>query len=326
MKTKTTSTLCLVLATIFLGLTTLRIHALTPEAINFQGIARKADGAPVSNATVGLRLSIRRVTAAGQIVYQERHTPTTSTGGQFSIQIGRGTVLSTNTFREIAWDSTSHFLEIEIDPAGGTTYVNLGTQQFVSVPYALHSQRTDAVRGTSGYIPAFNGIDDLESSSIFMDDTNNIGIKKVSPTATLDINGNLKVGEGIASAATITATSGDVITSTGRLIADSRIAVVGTSNLENVVARAVATLAATIGANSDAISGTLSFPFTSATQLVVVVGGIHPNGANPLGDARKLVFTAEDMDINSCRIRIHNFTNSSVTFNCRVDVIAFGTK
>ncbi len=78
--------------------------------------------------------------AAGTIQYQERHTATTNAQGLFNVQIGAGAVLS-GTFANITWaDAQQKHLQIELDPTGGTTYTNMGTQQLVSVPFAMYAK------------------------------------------------------------------------------------------------------------------------------------------------------------------------------------------
>lgn len=113
------------------------IFAQVPALINYQAVARNASGQVLSNQNVALRISIRQSTASGIIQYQERHTGTTNAQGLINLQIGGGTVLQ-GSFEAIPWpDGEAKFLQIELDPAGGTMYVNMGTQQLVSVPYAL---------------------------------------------------------------------------------------------------------------------------------------------------------------------------------------------
>ena len=59
-----------------------------------------------------------------------------------SIQIGNGTVVS-GLFSSIEWGSTAHFIKLEADFNGGTNYVLLGTQELMSVPYAMYASKTD---------------------------------------------------------------------------------------------------------------------------------------------------------------------------------------
>ncbi len=114
--------------------------AQTPNLINYQAVARNASGQALTNQAIAVRLSVRQSTAAGTIQYQERHAVTTNAQGLFNVQIGGGAVLS-GTFANITWaDAQQKHLQIELDPTGGTTYTNMGTQQLVSVPFAMYAK------------------------------------------------------------------------------------------------------------------------------------------------------------------------------------------
>jgi uncharacterized protein (TIGR02145 family) len=113
-------------------------NAQAPQRLSYQAEIRNTSNALVINTLVGMRFSIRQGSTTGTIAYQERHTPTTNANGLVSLQIGGGTVLS-GVFANINWASGPYFLQTETDPAGGTNYTISGTQQLLSVPYALFS-------------------------------------------------------------------------------------------------------------------------------------------------------------------------------------------
>jgi hypothetical protein len=56
-------------------------------------------------------------------------------------------------FSEINWLQTVKFMQIEVDLGGG--FVDIGSQQLMSVPYALVAQK--ALRLDTQYIPFFAG-------------------------------------------------------------------------------------------------------------------------------------------------------------------------
>lgn len=109
-----------------------------PQAFNYQGAARTAAGAPIANSTIAIRASVLDGSVAGTVVYSERNVTTTSGSGIFSIGIGNGTPIS-GTFGSINWSTGNKFLKIDLDAAGGTNYVTLGTTQFLSVPFAQYA-------------------------------------------------------------------------------------------------------------------------------------------------------------------------------------------
>jgi uncharacterized protein (TIGR02145 family) len=130
------------LITNYFSLTT---SAQAPQGIPYQAIARNASGVAIANTAVKVRFSIRDSIATGPVKYQETHNPTTSALGLFSINVGMGTVVS-GSFSGINWGKNAKFLQVELDPAGGGSYADLGTTQMMSVPYSLHSKASDAIK------------------------------------------------------------------------------------------------------------------------------------------------------------------------------------
>jgi hypothetical protein len=108
----------------------------TPQGIKYQSVVRDNSGTVVANQPVSLKLSILKGGVSGAVVYTETHSVTTNAFGLISVNIGGGTTQS-GTFSAISWGSDTHFLKVEMDVSGGTTYTTFGTSQFLSVPYAL---------------------------------------------------------------------------------------------------------------------------------------------------------------------------------------------
>ena len=113
-----------------------------PQRINFQSVLRNTTGEVISNSSVSLRISILSDSITGPAVYVETHARTTDAGGLMSLQIGNGTLPSTD-FTTIDWGGSAHFIKLEADFSGGNNYVLLGTQELMSVPYALYASKTD---------------------------------------------------------------------------------------------------------------------------------------------------------------------------------------
>lgn len=125
--------------------------AQAPEMLNYQGIARDNSGLEIANQAIGLEITIHSGSINGTTVYRERHNVTTSNLGLFNVQIGGGQ-FQFGQFSTIDWGGDSYFVEVGIDPAGGTTYQSLGGQQLISVPYALYakSSGTGGATGATG--------------------------------------------------------------------------------------------------------------------------------------------------------------------------------
>jgi hypothetical protein len=118
--------------------------------INYQGVARKADGSPIMEQSIGLRLTIRDGAATGTSVYSETRRRTTNKFGLFTLVIGSsGAVSQTGTMTTVNWSTGNKFLQVEIDPAGGSSFIDMGTSQLQSVPYAIYAS-TATPGGTAG--------------------------------------------------------------------------------------------------------------------------------------------------------------------------------
>ncbi|MFU8844741.1 MAG: hypothetical protein ACNA7V_13140, partial [Bacteroidales bacterium] len=86
--------------------------------------------------------NIRNTSASGTIVYQESHSQTTNALGMLNLSVGSGTP-TVGAFSAIDWRNNSKFIEVLIDPAGGTSYVSMGSAEIVSVPYSLFSKNSE---------------------------------------------------------------------------------------------------------------------------------------------------------------------------------------
>ncbi|MBA2249570.1 MAG: hypothetical protein H0W12_05210 [Chitinophagaceae bacterium] len=126
------------------------VFGQAPQQLNFQGVARNSVGNVLPNQNISVRLTIHDGTAGGSVVYSETRTLTTNAFGLFVIAIGStGATAVTGTVGSVNWASGSKFLQVELDPSGGTNYTNLGTTQLLSVPYSLYSNAAPPV-GVAG--------------------------------------------------------------------------------------------------------------------------------------------------------------------------------
>ena len=137
-----------------------------PTKINFQSVLRNTNGEVVSNSAVSLKISILSGTINGSAVYIETHAKTTDASGLMSLQIGGGTVLN-GVFANINWGSSAHFIKLEADFSGGNSYVLLGTQELMSVPYAFYASKTDTsvLNLTSRFSTKLSGSDTTSLSA-----------------------------------------------------------------------------------------------------------------------------------------------------------------
>ncbi len=116
------------------------LKAQVPQQVNYQGIARNSIGNIIANQNISLRLSIREGTPTGAVVYRESHSLKTNTFGIFTTSIGSPNATNkTGSFSTINWATGTKFLQVEIDVNGGGNFIDLGTSQLLSVPYALYA-------------------------------------------------------------------------------------------------------------------------------------------------------------------------------------------
>jgi hypothetical protein len=115
------------------------IFGQVPQGINYQAVVRNQIGLTINNSPVGLQLSIFQNSTTNSPVYVETHSPVTSSLGLVNVVIGQGTSLS-GAFGNIDWSQGPYFMEIGIDINGGSNFVSIGSQQLMSVPYALYAE------------------------------------------------------------------------------------------------------------------------------------------------------------------------------------------
>jgi hypothetical protein len=121
-----------------------------PPGIPYQAVVRNANGQVAANAAVTTRFTLHQTTADGAVEYQETHALTTNAQGLMATALGQGTAVQ-NTFAAINWANTTKFLQVEVDLGNG--YVDLGTQQLMSVPFAQRAAAAGTIE--NGTLPIF---------------------------------------------------------------------------------------------------------------------------------------------------------------------------
>lgn len=122
-------------------------YAQSPEGFNYHATVYNEFGDPLGLQAVSFRFSIIKGSPTGTVVYSEKHNIITDPFGEVSLVIGDG-IEKTGSFASINWGDGNYFLKVEIDKTGGTSYTEMGTNQLLSVPYALFAKT--AANGFSG--------------------------------------------------------------------------------------------------------------------------------------------------------------------------------
>ena len=127
------------IVTLCLTCVQLLIFAQAPEGVNYQSVIRDNTGNLMANAFVGLKISLLQNSTNGTVVYEESFDASTNDFGLTNIVIGNGNPI-TGDFSLIDWSNGPYFIQIAADENGGTDYEIMGTQELMSVPYALYAK------------------------------------------------------------------------------------------------------------------------------------------------------------------------------------------
>lgn len=133
----------LLIPSIFLSLIVL---AQTPESFKYQAVVRDNSGQILTDQSVGLQIDILVGSLSGSSIYSETHSPTTNSFGLITLEVGKGT--TSDDFSAIDWGADDYFIQLSLDPSGGTNYQEMGSSQLLSVPYALHAKTAESLTGT----------------------------------------------------------------------------------------------------------------------------------------------------------------------------------
>ncbi len=128
------------------------LWAQAPQGIPYQAVVRNADGTVISSTAITITFKIHDVAATGEVVYEETHAVTSNSQGLVSMNVGSGTVV-TGAFDNINWGGGNKFLQVLMNAGNGN--IDLGTQQMMSVPYALYAEDVNvrvSVTGDSLFI------------------------------------------------------------------------------------------------------------------------------------------------------------------------------
>lgn len=106
----------------------------TPKLINYQAVIRGAAGNPLPNKTIKIVFDLHEAGASGPIIFNEVQTVTTNSLGLVSTQIGK-----VNNLSVVSWTNGPYFLDLLVDTTGGSNFTTVGSQQLVSVPFALYA-------------------------------------------------------------------------------------------------------------------------------------------------------------------------------------------
>ena len=133
---------------IFLAAVLIAFTATAQQGINYKALIKDNLGNVVANQTIDVRFTIIADTGPTN-VYVETHTGVaTDANGIVILNIGEGT--TSDVFTDIAWGSDTHALKVEIDIEQDASFVDMGTTQFMAVPYALQAETATTASNVTG--------------------------------------------------------------------------------------------------------------------------------------------------------------------------------
>lgn len=133
---KFTSLFVFIIASVFMG------FSQVPDAFNYQAVVRNSSGELIADQNVSFRISILQDSESGTVAYSETHDAQSNSFGLVTLKVGQGNVVD-GVFDPGGWGTAPHFLKIELDAEGGSSYTTMGTTQLLAVPYAFHAQTVE---------------------------------------------------------------------------------------------------------------------------------------------------------------------------------------
>ncbi len=192
-----------ILFSFYFLLSSFYLHAQVPQKFNYQGIARDAKGNPMAKQQLALKLSVLPTSDATAPEYEEIQHVLTNEFGLYTLQIGNGTAL-TGEMKTVKWETGNKYIKVMIDPKGGNEFVDAGTTQLLSVPYAIYADKAGMAKNTNvdrtgtvssnathvvgdaNFLTKFTGLNVIGKSQVF-DNGTNVGIGITTPLFKLHI-------------------------------------------------------------------------------------------------------------------------------------------
>ncbi|MCB0654246.1 MAG: hypothetical protein KDC85_23405 [Saprospiraceae bacterium] len=121
------------------------LMAQSPQSFSYQAVATDVNGDELTEQDIALKAVILRGSITGTVEWEELHYVTTDLFGLFTINIGEGNPNggAVSQFADINWSNGPFFLRIEMDVTGGSSFVTVGTNQLLSVPFSLYADQSE---------------------------------------------------------------------------------------------------------------------------------------------------------------------------------------
>ena len=172
------------------------LFAQIPQGFNYQATVRNQTGELLTNEYVGIRFHIVQGTEQNNPIYSEFHYVPTDDLGSLHLMIGQGTV-EAGDFNQIDWSLGNYHTGIEINTGSG--FIDMGTTQLMSVPFALYALNSGTNNNAS--FPQGNTVGDVlswnGSAWIVAASNGSTNLPEVNTQEASDITGSSARVEGV---------------------------------------------------------------------------------------------------------------------------------
>ncbi len=129
-----------ILTTIFSLVAAATLFAQVPQSFSFQAVMRDNNNTLMTNQIVSAKFTITPNDNSDVITYCETHSLTTDANGILRAEVGKGTPCG-GRFDQIRWEQGGYLLNCRFDYSAVPEEFASSTTQFLSVPYAIVSDR-----------------------------------------------------------------------------------------------------------------------------------------------------------------------------------------
>ena len=143
-----------------LTIISIQLIAQAPNYFNYQAVIKNNSGELITDQNVKFRITIIEGSTTGSEIYSETHDVTSNNSGVCNLKIGNGADQSSD-FSLIDWSGNNYYLKVELDQTGGTSFIDLGTVQLLSVPYSLHANSANQAKEIDNPVLYFTDSDTL---------------------------------------------------------------------------------------------------------------------------------------------------------------------
>lgn len=117
------------------------------QGINYQAVVRNESGNLLADKAIAIKIALLDSAVSGSVLYEEVHFVNTDAFGQLNLVIGQGDSLVGN-FGGVDWSGGARFLKVSVDRTGDNNFIEMGTTQLLSVPYALYAAKSGQTETT----------------------------------------------------------------------------------------------------------------------------------------------------------------------------------